>query len=176
MKLKYYLRGLGIGIILSTLILGIYFYAKVNLTDAQIMSKASELGMVTTGESQSEGLFETTTSEATSSETTTIETTTGESTTAETTTVETTTAETTTEEPTTETPTTQEVMTGTLSITGGMYSEAVAQKLQDMGIISSANDFNEYLVQNGYAEKIQTGEYSVRQDMSFETLAQLIIK
>jgi hypothetical protein len=45
MKLKYYLRGLGIGIILTTLILTI---SRVNhkMSDQEIINKAMELGMV----------------------------------------------------------------------------------------------------------------------------------
>lgn len=45
MKLKYYLRGLGIGIILTTLILTL---SRVNhkLSDQEIINKAMELGMV----------------------------------------------------------------------------------------------------------------------------------
>ena len=47
MKLKYYLRGLGIGIIVTTLILMIAGTGqKEELTDAQIIERAKELGMV----------------------------------------------------------------------------------------------------------------------------------
>lgn len=48
MKLKYYMRGLGIGIILSATILSISFHAssKPQLSDEEIMKRAEELGMV----------------------------------------------------------------------------------------------------------------------------------
>ncbi len=47
MKLKYYLRGLGIGIILTTIILTIsYSGRKLELTDEEIIQKAEALGMV----------------------------------------------------------------------------------------------------------------------------------
>ena len=47
MKLKYYLRGLGAGMILSTVILSLTLgkQAKVELTDAQIIERAEALGM-----------------------------------------------------------------------------------------------------------------------------------
>ena len=47
MKLKYYLRGLGIGIVLSTLILSfsINKESKVDLTEEEIISRAEALGM-----------------------------------------------------------------------------------------------------------------------------------
>ncbi len=51
MKLKYYLRGLGIGMAVTALILGISFSGRQGqeaqtLTDEQIRERASELGMV----------------------------------------------------------------------------------------------------------------------------------
>ena len=49
MKVKYYMRGLGIGIILTTLILSIG-NTNEKLTDKEIMARAKELGMVTQDE------------------------------------------------------------------------------------------------------------------------------
>ncbi len=47
MKLKYYLRGLGIGIIVTTIILvSCFSMQKPKMTDAQIMEKAVQLGMI----------------------------------------------------------------------------------------------------------------------------------
>ena len=45
MKLKYYMRGLGIGIVLTTLILTIN-NPKEKLTDAEVKARAESLGMV----------------------------------------------------------------------------------------------------------------------------------
>lgn len=55
MKLKYYLRGLGIGMAVTALILGISFFGRQGqeaqtLTDEQIRERASELGMVDSSE------------------------------------------------------------------------------------------------------------------------------
>ena len=55
MKLKYYLRGLGIGMAVTALILGISFSGRQRqeaqtLTDEQIRERASELGMVDSSE------------------------------------------------------------------------------------------------------------------------------
>lgn len=55
MKLKYYLRGLGIGMIVTALILGISFshrqeQSAQTLTDDQIRERAAELGMVDSSE------------------------------------------------------------------------------------------------------------------------------
>ena len=55
MKLKYYLRGLGIGMIVTALILGISFSNRKDqtsqiMTDDQIRERAAELGMVDSSE------------------------------------------------------------------------------------------------------------------------------
>ncbi|MBQ7679194.1 MAG: hypothetical protein IJT34_05015 [Butyrivibrio sp.] len=47
MKLKYYLRGIGIGVILTAVIMGIALGGRGrNLSDAEIMERARKLGMV----------------------------------------------------------------------------------------------------------------------------------
>lgn len=56
MRLKYYLRGLGIGIMVTTIILAVSF-AKHDKTmsDAEIISRAKELGMVMQDEASGQG-------------------------------------------------------------------------------------------------------------------------
>lgn len=47
MRLKYYLRGLGIGIMVTTVVLAISFAKHCNtMSDAEIIARAKELGMV----------------------------------------------------------------------------------------------------------------------------------
>ncbi len=46
MKLRYYLRGLGIGILVTALLLGIAGGKEEKLNDAQIRARAAQLGMV----------------------------------------------------------------------------------------------------------------------------------
>mgnify|MGYP006943503272 CR=1 FL=1 len=46
MKLKFYLRGLGIGVVVTALIMGIATKDKLPLTDAEIKAAAAKLGMV----------------------------------------------------------------------------------------------------------------------------------
>ena len=56
MKLKYYLRGLGIGIIVTTVILMISFPGKEEkLTDEEIIARAKQLGMVMPEEDSPDG-------------------------------------------------------------------------------------------------------------------------
>ncbi len=47
MKLKYYLRGVGVGIVVATLILMISFSLKPGMSDEQVMKRARQLGMIT---------------------------------------------------------------------------------------------------------------------------------
>lgn len=51
MKLKYYLRGLGMGIVVTTLILSVALHNKGQMTDAEVIERAEELGMVQAYES-----------------------------------------------------------------------------------------------------------------------------
>lgn len=46
MELKYYLRGLGLGIIITALIMGFSLSGKQPMTDAEIMARAKQLGMI----------------------------------------------------------------------------------------------------------------------------------
>ena len=71
MKLKYYLRGLGIGIIVTTLVLMVAFSGKKEkLSDQEIMQRAEQLGMVMAdaGQTETEPETETGTEENTGTE------------------------------------------------------------------------------------------------------------
>ena len=200
MRLKYYLRGLGTGILFATIILMISYSYK--MSDKQIKEKALKLGMVypekttvteeikttdsesentTTGEENSQ--TETTKEETTTSkveETTTSkveETTIKEETTKEETTKEQTTQESTTKEPQTEETTTKnnaDVKTYVLTVTSRTSSKQVAMALESAGIISNYKEFDDYLCDNGYASNIQNGKFTITSDMSYKQIAETI--
>ena len=200
MRLKYYLRGLGTGILFATIILMISYSYK--MSDKQIKEKALKIGMVypekttvteeikttdsesentTTGEENSQ--TETTKEETTTSkveETTTSkveETTTKEETTKEETTKEQTTQESTTKEPQTEETTTKnnaDVKTYVLTVTARTSSKQVAMALESAGIISNYKEFDDYLCDNGYASNIQNGKFTITSDMSYKQIAETI--
>ena len=50
----------------------------------------------------------------------------------------------------------------TFSITTGMSSEKVAASLKSLGLIDNGAEFNKYLVNNGYADKIKVGTFELR--------------
>lgn len=198
MRLNYFLRGLGVGIVITTLILTISHSANRKMTDNEIIERARELGMTfeTQPESASKeettSAIETTERETTQKETTQKETTQSETSQPETTQEQTTQGETTqsettqpetTQEATAQEQTTQEessqenttaqngdVITYTLTVVRGMSSNAVCKLLNENGIIDNAADFDNYLISKGYAEKIRVGSFEVNSDMSYEEL------
>lgn len=196
MKLKYYLRGLGIGILVTALIMG--FTAKDNrpLTDAEIKAAAAELGMV---ESDSLRLADLPqeptpepeiTPEPTKEPETTPE---PEATTessgepakeSETTPEPEATPEVTpelTEEPETAseaaTETTQESGTDiSVTVSAGSGSRTVCNRLEEAGVITDAAEFDKYLCDQGYSKRICVGTFEIPADASWEEIAKIITR
>ena len=190
-----YLRGLGIGIIVTAIILIIARNTGNKMSDKEIIDRAEELGMVMK-ETTSDKLFpdeEESTTEATTTEATTTETPTTEAPTTEAPTTEApTTKAPTTEAPTTEAPTTEApttvaptapptipqdttVVTAKIVVTKGMFSEAISQAMERTGVISDWRAFNEYLEVNGYAERLQTGTFTLKSTMTFDEMAKILV-
>ena len=103
MKLKYYLRGLGVGIVVTAVILTIANHLGNKMSDEDIIKRAAKLGMVM---KEDESLFP-----PTEPETTTLEPTSPSPAEQETTAVKPAEPETTTPEPTTSVPTEPETTT-----------------------------------------------------------------
>lgn len=196
MKLKYYLRGLGLGIILTTLIL-VIGGPKGKLSDKEIISRAKELGMVEKTEDNSGldsilGKTNLTTTPAPSPSKAvnptakptlepTIEPTIKPM------------AEPTkkpdafptykplpTQKPIRETKSTgtgsKAVENGdiTFSIKSGMSSGKVAKLLVNKGLIENADDFNQYIVSVGKAGIIRVGDYTLPKGSSYEDIIEKI--
>lgn len=173
MKRKYFVRGLGVGILFGALIMFAAYMTsgKNRMSDEDVIKRAQELGMV----KQSEYVLE---SDVTSQETTTEEITTEAPTTTEKATTEATTTEkTTTEKVTTEVSTTEKADTSTqttVTISSGMSSEAIASALANAGLVDDASKFNSFLVANGYDMKLETGNFSLETGMSYEEIAKIL--
>ncbi len=178
MKRKYFVRGLGVGIVFGALIMFAAYMTsgKNRMSDEDIIKRAQELGMV----KQSEYVLESdVTSEETTTETPTTEKATGEVTTEAPTITEkaTTEAPTTTEKATTEASTTEKADTSTqttITISSGMSSEAIASALANAGLVDDASKFNSFLVANGYDMKLETGSFSLASGMSYEEIAKIL--
>lgn len=173
MKLKYYLRGLGTGIIFSAIIMLTAYLTTggYKLTEEEIISRARDIGMVFENELATSGDADAVVTDEETTEETTTEKMTTEMTTEVTTTEETTTEVTTTEE-TTEND--GEYVTAEITVVGGMGSQQVAQMLEDADIIESAADFDSYLNKNGYSTKIEIGKFKINSGMTYEEIATIL--
>jgi hypothetical protein len=185
MKLKYYMRGLGIGIILTTLILTIA-RPQEKLSDKEIMKRATELGMVLENDNNknldkvldnilpsevptpqpSPAPTMKPTVEPTAEPTATL-----------------------TPEPTAEPIPTNKLSTEveedqnnnedaeiTFTINGGMSSRQVAILLAENGLVDNADDFNQYVDNMGKAGVIRVGTYTVTKGSSYQEIIEKITK
>lgn len=167
MKLKYYLRGLGIGIIITTLVLMIaYSGHKTELTDEEIIARAEALGMVmeedplfSNSESHKDTEVVVNSEEIANSELPTEQETESEIMTENETEPDTEVV------PETETETESEVdVTGEiyhLVIPAGSVPRLICNELEEKGVIESAASLRQYLVDVGYATSINVGEYNI---------------
>ena len=188
MKLKYYLRGLGIGMAVTALILGISFSGRQGqeaqtLTDEQIRERASELGMVDSSELtlaalQNSAQPQTTMEPEVTEESETMtepeataepETETEPEATAE---PEMTTKPEATKEP--ELITAPEQSQTTITIKKGSDSGSVSRVLYEAGLVENAKAFDNYLCNNGYSRSINPGIYEIAPGTSEEEIAKII--
>lgn len=173
MKQKYFLRGLASGIVVTTVILTISFNArKDDISEQEVIARAEKLGMV-----MAEAVEDT--PEPTEAEVTvtpTPEPTEEPKATA----TPTPTLEPTEEPKATATPTPEAVQSSSekkvLRIASGMWSDKVARELQAMGVIEDAADFDQYLIRNGYAERLVVGTFEIPAGATYEQIAQIITR
>ena len=192
MKLKYYLRGLGIGMIVTALILGISFSHRQGqetqiLTDDQIRERAEQLGMVDSSEltlaalqnSVQQQTQENTEKTEASPEPETEEamTTTSEPETMvapeNTMEPETTVAPEATPQPETIVAS-EAAQTVTVTVKKGASSGSVSSRLQEAGLVEDAKTFDNYLCNNGYSRSINPGTYEIVPGTSEEEIAKII--
>lgn len=200
MKLKYYLRGLGIGIIVTAVVMGVAVGKKTEImTDEQVKARAVELGMiedtfladaVKTMEATKEALSEKPSEELTAEQGT-----------------KQVTGEPVTEpmaEPSTKPVTEQaskpdikpaageatdkpaakitdmETKTGAekemleITVASGESSVSISRKLEQAGLVESASEYDRYLSQNGYDKKICTGTHMIAEGATKEEIAKEI--
>ena len=188
MKLKYYLRGLGIGIIVTTIILTVNFSKdSKKMSDSEILERASELGMVMAeqdtqseaeAEMNAEELLASVTSENTEQQMTEPETEMVPETEVvpETEAVPETESEPQAESTEAQEETTQETQTETyrLTIKKGDVCRTVCENLAANRVVDDAEAFRKYLFEIGYASSISTGEYDVPYGLSMEEVAKVL--
>lgn len=204
MKLRYYLRGLGIGILVTALILTIVPGEKESLSDAEIRTRALQLGMVdsssltladvqgtTAGGSQNgkqDGNAEKPDAEVVTQE--------SEATLPQ---EEKATPESESVQPQEEQPKEEQSEKelsekkqpaqeseatqpsaettedyATITIKSGDGSYTVAKALEAAGLIADAKEFDNYLCDNGYSRSIGTGTYKIALGSTEEEIAKII--
>lgn len=196
MKLRYQMRGLGIGIIITALLMGVTTKKEIPLSDAEIRAQALALGMVESdslrltdvaetpspsgeesGQEWSEGISreaeegsETDNSEETDPE----EMGSGEGG-AE--------GENASAEPDVQPDSGEETESGiadgeniTITIEFGMTSYHVSVMLEEAGLVADAVEFDNYLCSNGYSRKISAGIYQIAADATQEEIINIITK
>ena len=220
MRLKYFLRGVGIGILVTTIILTATHASERRMSDSEVIDRAIELGMsfsashsgqqsgteeASTDESstgqetsgddvmddlQHDGETETEMGSQSPSETVSESTSDGEASPgkeSEAVTGMTTQAITETTETTTELTTENNnagsaagvmnnEVTCTINITKGMSSRTVCDMLKQNGIIEDAADFDRYLINTGFDDKLRVGEVEVNSGMTYEELTASLYK
>lgn len=172
MKFRYFLRGVGIGIVFATIIFSVAYRQSGNpkMTDQQVIERAKELGMVEPGTSIKDLLDN-------NSSKTEVETTSDSGTETSQVTEADTTTEVTTEsatEATSEETTEQPEENVEITIGRGAASDTVCQQLQDAGMIEDAAEFDKYLIDNGYASRIRVGTHILSKGMDFHAIAEAI--
>ena len=199
MKLRYYMRGLGIGMLITALILILSGRTSGQLSDEQIKARAAELGMVMEDKSvlkESEAspgtALEETEEKPEEVEPEEVEPEEVEPEEVEPEEVESEEVEPEEVEPEEEKPkevepeeteaekvTLEETVpaeTVTITVRSGASSVSVAKQIEDAGLVSSAGDFDRYLCQNGYDKKICVGTYAIPVGATEEEIARAITK
>ena len=196
MKLKYYLRGMGIGIMITTLILIIAFSIHKNDTVQQEEPK-QEAASKTVAEAQNSTQIpmdtETETEPATEqnnteqaekqketekqkeNETSVVSASTeekeSEEKTSEQKTSETKSSEEKTSEKNTPAAATEKVR---FEVGGGEYSDVICKRLLQAGLIDDADAFNKFLIQKDYDNLILPGVYDIPKGATYEEIAALL--
>jgi hypothetical protein len=190
-KLKYYLRGLGIGIIVTTLVLMVAFSGKKEkLSDQEIMQRAEQLGMVMADEGQTEtGTEENTGTEAQPETEQDVQNT--EAGTEENADENTENASEPETEPQTEAaaePAAPEDTTGNVvgevkqetsgevafTVKSGESSDTVAFNLYKAGLVDDATAFNRYMISKGYDSRLRTGDFKIRSGASYDEILKVL--
>lgn len=172
MKLKYFLRGFGIGIVSTVVIFNVFGTKteKATLTDAEIIERAQSLGMIREDKKIEETLEqilnnqeeakqqEKAQREAEKAEKELKETLEGESLLPDALVEE------------------ENTVISTITITKGMGSIQIAKALEQVGVIEDAEAFNEYLCQTGNSVKLRVGTYQIKGKPSYAELEKIITK
>lgn len=176
MKLKYYLRGIGIGVIVATLIMTVSSVIhNNNLSDEVIIKEAQKLGMIMPEDTEdSDSLWGSDTeetqkedevsSENVESDTTVLNEDTESS------------QETEDSQQPEDSQQAGDESVALITITDSDAARHVSEKLQAAGLIEDPVDFRNYLADKGYATDIISGTFEIKKGSTYEDICDIIIK
>lgn len=202
MKLKYYLRGLGIGIVVTAIIMTVALGNKQPMTDEEVVERAKELGMIentvladigSKDEATQENNGETGDGETDNQETDNKETDNKETDNKEISGQEKEDEETANQkneddeegdledlkendESTDEKQNATQKDVVSITVVGGDSSWTVAKRMEEAGLIDSAKDFDAHLCRYGYDKKISVGTYDIPTTATHEEMAKILTK
>lgn len=178
MKLKYYLRGLGIGILVTAIIfmIGIRVNREKLFSDEEVIARAKSLGMVM-GETETKTLDQLEEEQKKNQEeqkeqeeeeqkkneeqkTDTSE--------------DKKTSENDSQQAADSQPQTQNVKQVEVNILPGEYSGTISQKLFDAGLIADITEFNRFITESDYDNLIQPGTFTIPEGSSYEEIATIL--
>lgn len=191
MKLRYYLRGLGIGVIVTALLMGFVTREKLPLTDAEIKARARALGMVESDSMKLSDIQQTDSSKqdpsgngSTGSEPSEPPESSEPSEPSEFS--EPPEASEFSELPEPSEPSeaseppeqepSEEPRTVTFTVKSGYSSDKVSKLLKEAGLVENAGEFDRFLVNGGYANRISVGTYEIEAGASMEQIAKIITR
>lgn len=158
MKLKYYLRGLGIGIFVTAIITSVSFQNRKPMTDEEVKRRAAELGMIENSvltniadkenESSEDKEQNVTQDELKDDEIKVDESNTENS----------------------------DENTVTITVVSGDSSWTVSKRMEEAGLIESAKDFDTHLCRYGYDKKISVGSYKIPVTATHEEMAKILTR
>ena len=169
MKLKYYLRGLGIGVFVSVIVMTVAFGNRKPMTDEEIKARAKELGMIENSvlaDMNKEDVQDTEDIKEPENTQDTEDTKEPENT-------QDTEDE---EEQKPQTPENPNEGTITITVVGGDNSWTVSKRMEEAGLIESAKDFDTHLCRYGYDKKISVGSYKIPVTATHEEMAKILTK
>lgn len=179
--LKYYLRGLGTGIVVTALVLTLSFHFdkqnNTSKTDSGAAVLENQTGEKESGQQKEQSTKEQkpTKPQQTEQKSTKPQKTEPKSTKPQPTEPQTEEPESTEPESTEQEPTKPEQgETVMLTVQSGMTSDEVAAILEGLGAVESAADFNMYLYNNGYEARIRVGTFEIAKGADYAQIAAII--
>lgn len=179
MRFKYYLRGIGIGILFSVfiMIISINLHKKDMISDDEIVSRAKELGMIMPDNSEdSEDIIDTEVVKDTElgfgQTITNTEIITPDGTES----VIVTKNNKAEENKSNKSDKEQDFDSVTIIVKRGDVCRNIAETLFEYGLVDDAEEFRKFMGKKGYASKIHTGEYVINRGATYEEIAKILVE